>query len=138
MTKEERRLWYGYLRDHHVKFYKQKIIRPYIVDFFCSAAKLAVELDGSQHYDPQGQAYDVRRTAYLEEQGILVLRFSNTDVLRRMEGVCEQIDEMIKHRLNCTASKASPHNCVCGLRPIFCPIRAVIKGGNTYSIPALL
>ena len=34
--------------------------------------------------------------------------------------------------------KASPHNCVCGLRPIFCPIRAVIKGGNTYSIPALL
>ena len=73
MTKEERRLWYGYLRDHHVKFYKQKIIGPYIVDFFCSAAKLAVELDGSQHYDPQGQAYDVRRTAYLEEQGILVL-----------------------------------------------------------------
>ena len=35
-------------------------------------------------------------------------------------------------------SRASPHNCVCGLRPIFCPIRAVIKGGNTYSIPALL
>ena len=103
MTKEERRLWYGYLRDHPVKFYKQKIIGPYIVDFFCSAAKLAVELDGSQHYDPQGQVYDVQRTAYLEEQGILVLRFSNTDVLRRMEGVCEQINETIKHRLNYTA-----------------------------------
>ena len=103
MTKEERRLWYGYLRDHPVKFYKQKIIGPYIVDFFCSAAKLAVELDGSQHYDPQGQAYDARRTAYLEEQGILVLRFSNPDVLRRLDSVCEQIDETIRRRLNCAA-----------------------------------
>ena len=114
MTKEEKRLWYEYLRNYPHRFRRQVTCGNYILDFYCAAAKLAIELDGSQHYEPAGQAYDARRDAYLERQGILVLRFSNSDV------------------------KATPHNCVSGSQRIFCTISAVSKTGNTYSIPPFL
>ena len=52
MTKEERRLWYDYLRAYPVKFSRQKVMGNYIVDFYCAKAKLVIELDGSQHYEP--------------------------------------------------------------------------------------
>ena len=71
----------------------------YILDFYCAAAKLAVELDGSQHYEDEGQAYDLRRTAYLNRIGIQVLRFSNLDVLRNLEGVCQAIDLTVAQRI---------------------------------------
>ena len=99
MTKEERRLWYEYLSRHPYRFRRQVTVGSYILDFYCAAAKLAVELDGSQHYLPEGQYYDRCRTAYLNNAGICVLRFSNTDVLQNLYGVCQKIDMTIAERV---------------------------------------
>ena len=98
MTKEENLLWYRFLRKYPLQFRRQYVIGNYIVDFFCHKAKLVVELDGSQHYEPENQAYDRERTAYLESQGLLVLRFSNLDVLRYFPNVCEAIDDAVMRR----------------------------------------
>ncbi len=98
MTKEERRLWYEYLRGYPLQFRRQVTCGSYIMGFYCAAAKLAVELDGSQHYEPAEQAYDIRRTAYLQSQGIQVLRFSNTEVLQNLRGVCQAIDMAVANR----------------------------------------
>ena len=99
MTKEERHLWYDFLKTYPVQFRRQYSIGLYYADFYCYQAKLVVELDGSQHYMEQGQEYDRRRTAFLESQGLMVLRFSNLDVLKRFVGVCEQIDLTVKARM---------------------------------------
>ena len=82
MTPHERKLWYLFLRKYPVKIYKQRIIGRFIVDFYCASAKLVVELDGSQHYEPLGMAYDSERSAFLEALGLKVLRFSNRDPFR--------------------------------------------------------
>ena len=99
MTKEERRLWYEYLHNYPFRFRRQVVFGNYILDFYCAAAKLAVELDGSQHYDPAQQEYDARRTAYLNSLGIYVLRFSNLDVLQNLRGVCQMIDITVSNRI---------------------------------------
>ena len=99
MTKEERKLWYEYLHNYPLRFRRQVTFGNYILDFYCAAAKLAVELDGSQHYEPAEQHYDERRTAYLNGLGIHVLRFSNLDVLRNLRGVCQQIDLTVSLRM---------------------------------------
>ena len=99
MTKEERHLWYDFLKGYPVQFKRQVPFGNYIVDFYCHAAKLAVELDGSQHYDAVLAAMDRVRTANLEAQGIMVLRFSNLDVLRQFENVCAEIDRIAKSRI---------------------------------------
>ena len=95
MTPHERKLWYLFLRKYPVKIYKQRIIGRFIVDF----AKLVIEVDGSQHYEPQGMAYDAERSAFLSTLGLEVLRFSNRDIDRDFRGVCEQIDITIQNRL---------------------------------------
>ena len=100
MTKEERRLWYEYLRDYPYQFRRQVTFGNYILDFYCAAAKLAIELDGSQHYEPEGQRYDAQRSAYLRRIGIQVLRFSNTEVLQNLTGVCQAIDMAVAERIN--------------------------------------
>ncbi len=64
--------------------------------FYCDAAGLAIELDGSQHYEAAGQLHDAQRTEYLEGFGIRVLRFSNLDVMQHFEGVCRVIDNAVK------------------------------------------
>ena len=99
MTKQEKRLWYDYMAKHTVRWYKQRIIDNFIVDVYCSKAKLVVELDGSQHFTEQGEAYDKERTAILESYGIKVVRFSNYDVDSNFEGVCLEIDRIVKERL---------------------------------------
>ena len=99
MTKEERRLWYEYLHEYPYRFRRQVTCGRFILDFYCASAKLAVELDGSQHYTPEGQAYDTERSAYLHDQGIKVLRFSNTDVLQNLYGVCQIIDAVVLERV---------------------------------------
>ena len=98
MTKEERHLWFDFLRDYPIRFRRQEVIGNYIADFYCSAAALVVELDGSQHYEDNGKATDLQRTDYLEEIGLTVLRFSNLDVMRNFRGVCEQIDLVVKEK----------------------------------------
>ena len=98
MTKEERRLWYNFLSKYPVRFYRQKILGQYIVDFYCAKAKLVVELDGSQHFDETGLVRDAIRSQYLESLGLHVLRFSNTDIHRNLRGVCQAIDNTVAER----------------------------------------
>ena len=98
LTKEEAQLWYQFLCRYPLRFRRQYVIGNYIADFYCHKAKLVVELDGSQHYSPEEQSYDQKRTAYLESQGLYVLRFSNLDVMRRFQDVCQAIDMTAKER----------------------------------------
>ena len=99
MTKEERHLWFDYLRTYPVRFRRQEIIGNYIADFYCSTARIVIELDGSQHYEEAGEAHDRMRTADLNAMGIEVIRFSNLDIMRNFEGVCAEIDSLIKRRI---------------------------------------
>ena len=92
MTKEERHLWFDFLREYPVRFIRQHPIGPFIVDFYCASAKLAIELDGSQHYEEEGLSYDESRTAVIARQGIKVLRFPNNAIWENFRGVCEAID----------------------------------------------
>ena len=98
MTPWERKLWYCFLRKYPVRFYRQKPIDHYIADFYCPKASLAVELDGSGHYEPETQRKDASRTDALEQNGLMVLRFSNLDVDKNFEGVCMIIDLRVKER----------------------------------------
>lgn len=91
MTKEERRLWYDFLKNLPNTVNRQKVIGDYIVDFYCASAKIAIELDGSQHYEEEGKCRDRRRDEYLKGLGITVLRYSNLDINRNFEGVCADI-----------------------------------------------
>ena len=100
MTKEERHLWYDFLRSYPVKFLRQKILGKYIVDFYCAEAKIIVELDGSQHYEEDGMAYDAERTVCLEQYGLRVLRIPNNEVDQNFSGVCEYIDLAVKQSLS--------------------------------------
>ena len=97
-TKEENTLWYQYLRNYPVRFRRQRPLGPYIADFYCAKARLVIELDGSQHFDPDGMNYDAVRTEYMESLGLKVLRFSNTDINQRLRDVCDQIDIEIAQR----------------------------------------
>lgn len=74
-TREENTLWFRYLRTYPVRFRRQHPIGPYIVDFYCAQAKLVLELDGSQHYDPEGQRYDAERTRFWNPGGFWCCAF---------------------------------------------------------------
>jgi len=97
MTDAEKRIWSKVRLEQlkGCKFYWQKIIGNYIVDFFCPKAKLVIELDGSQHYLENMVEIDKIRIAYLEAQGIKVLRFTDTDALNNTDGVIEKILEYL-------------------------------------------
>ena len=99
-TKEENLLWHRFLKAYPLRFRRQYVIGNYIVDFFCHKARLVVELDGSQHYDPQTIEKDQHRTAYLQAQGLQVLRFSNLDILKNFDGVCTAIDLAVSQTLS--------------------------------------
>ena len=99
MTQEERKLWYQYLRSYPVKFRRQRIQAPFIRDFYCREAALAIEIDGSQHYTDYGRSYDKWRTNHIEREGISVLRFSNGDIRDRFDGVCIMIDLTVQKRM---------------------------------------
>ena len=100
MTKEERHLWYDFLRSYPVKFLRQKIVGKYIVDFYCAEAKRIIELDGSQHYEEKEAEYDTERTNYLEQYGIRVLRIPNNEVSQNFDCVCEHIDLAVGQSLS--------------------------------------
>ena len=106
MTKEERHLWYDFLRYCRPRFRRQEIISYYILDFFYHEAKLAVELDGSQHCEPSAAQYDAKRTSHLLTLGISVVRFSNIDVMKNFDGVCQQILLLLEQQ-GCHPSVAS-------------------------------
>ena len=91
MTKEERHLWYDFLKHLPITVNRQKVIGKYIVDFYIASAKIVIELDGSQHYEEKGILSDKQRDMYLSEFGIKVLRYSNLDIHHRFENVCQDI-----------------------------------------------
>jgi very-short-patch-repair endonuclease len=99
MTKEERHLWYDYLCKYKPGFRRQFVIRGYIVDFYCAEARLAIELDGSQHYEDDNFQRDMYRTEIIKEYGIKVIRYSNRDIHLRFRAVCDDIDKTVKKRL---------------------------------------
>ena len=97
MTKEEKHLWYDFLKSYPVRFTRQKTLGPYIADFYCAKAKLVIELDGSQHYLEKGLEQDEQRSCFLEKEfGIKVIRFSNRDIWDHFEGVCVSIDKEVQ------------------------------------------
>ncbi len=100
MTKEEKHLWYDFLSSYKYKIYRQKIIGKYIVDFYCSKAKLVIEIDGSEHYLDKNIEIDKERTKYLEMYGINVIRIPNNEVNYNFEGVCRFIETKIEERIN--------------------------------------
>ena len=100
MTKEERHLWYDFLRTHSVRFSRQKVLGKYIADFYSAEAKLVIELDGSQHYEDRNADKDSERTAFLEKYGLTVIRISNNEVSRNFRGVCEYIDAAVRQSLS--------------------------------------
>ena len=96
LTKEEKHLWYDFLRQLPVHFYRQYTIENYIVDFFCPKANLVIEQDGSQHYESDTMRYDAKRTEVLQAHDLIVLRYTNRDVNERFSSVCDSILEHIK------------------------------------------
>jgi len=95
MTPAERHLWLHCLRDISPRFRRQRPVGRFIVDFYCAALKLVIEVDGDSHYSDDGVARDIERTAFLESLGIRVLRFANTEVLRQTDQVREVISSSI-------------------------------------------
>ena len=95
MTKEERKLWYEYLRECGVRFLRQKPIGNYIVDFYSPKAKLVIELDGGQHYEDVNIFADKQRDEYFADLGLQVLRYTNIDINQNFESVCLDIKEHI-------------------------------------------
>ena len=98
LTKEEALLWYKFLCRYPFRFRRQYVIGNYIADFYCHKARLVVELDGSQHYEESNQLKETERTQYLQSQNLRILRYSNLDVLRKFQSVCEEIDFVVKER----------------------------------------
>lgn len=105
MTAEERHMWYDFLRDYPVRILRQKVIDSFIADFYCHAARLVIELDGSQHYEPAGKLKDSVRTTQIEKRGLLVIRIPNNAVRQNFRGVCEYLDAVIKERIDVSPSQ---------------------------------
>ena len=99
MTKEEKHLWYNFLNTHSARFSRQKILGRYIADFYSAKANLVIELDGSQHGEEENAIKDEKRTEYLEQFGIMVLRIPNYEVNKNFKGVCTYIDKVVQERL---------------------------------------
>ena len=99
MTKQERHLWYDFLRTFEIPFYRQKVIENFIVDFYCTRAKVIVELDGGQHYEDEGLSDDQKRDSRLKALGYEVNRFTNYEVDHNFHEVCEAIQLAVLKKL---------------------------------------
>ena len=91
MTPQERHLWYDFLKELPIVIKRQKVIENYIVDFYCPSMKMAIEIDGSQHFEKTGIAEDKMRDKILNDIGIKVLRYSNHEINTAFDSVCEDI-----------------------------------------------
>ncbi|MCM1439213.1 MAG: endonuclease domain-containing protein [Roseburia sp.] len=91
MTKEEKQLWYEFLNKLNVKFHRQYVFNDYILDFYCPKKKIAIELDGSQHYTYEGKEKDKKRDETLNKFGITVLRYTNIEINQKFKSVCVDI-----------------------------------------------
>lgn len=93
-------MWYDFLRKYPVRFSRQKVLGKYIVDFYCAQAKLVIELDGFQHFEPGNLEKDTQRTEYLKGYDLTVLRIPNNEVMHNFDGVCQYIDMAVKEAQN--------------------------------------
>ena len=100
MTKEERHLWYDFLRTYSIKFNRQKVLGRYIADFYSAQARLVIELDGGGHYTEEAKQHDEERTAFLEAYGLTVVRIPNNEVNSNFRGVCDYIDLLVGQSLS--------------------------------------
>ena len=80
------------------RFFRQYSLGPYILDFYCPALRLVVEIDGGHHLEPDNHEYDETRTEYLKDHGIEVVRFSNSEVLTDMCGILGKLKKVILQR----------------------------------------
>jgi len=96
-TEAEKMVW-AHLRNkqfYGMKFFRQYSIGPYILDFYCPTVKLAIELDGGQHNQPENKGYDLARSEFMKAQSIDVIRFWNDEVLLNMEGLLSELASKI-------------------------------------------
>ena len=98
MTREEKHLWYDFLKKLPLTVHRQKTMDNYIVDFYIPCVKLIIEIDGAQHYSEIGREKDALRDEHFARSGNMVLRFTNADVNRNFEGVCTRIIRHIRER----------------------------------------
>ena len=91
MTRQEYRLYAGFLSSLPVTVCRQNVIGKYIVDFLIPSARLVIEVDGSQHYSERGMKNDQQRDSFLRSEGYSILRYSNSDVMRNLSGVADDI-----------------------------------------------
>ena len=101
MTREEKHLWYDFFKRLPMTVNRQKNIGNYILDFYISEKRVAIEIDGSQHYEEEHAAADKQRDAELYKLGITVLRYSNTDINKRFNSVCEDILRKLDIEYDC-------------------------------------
>lgn len=104
MTRQERHLWYDFLRNYYVKVYRQRTIDNYVADFYCPAAKLVVELDGGQHYTEKKMLVDKHRSLIINQCGIHVVRIPNNEIDNNFYSVCTYLDSIIKKRIKGNSS----------------------------------
>ncbi len=90
-TPAEKKLWQDFLRNFPFRVLRQRPIDNFIVDFYCAALRLVIEVDGESHFTEQGKQHDAERTGILEGYGLKVVRFTNVDVLQCFEGVCQEL-----------------------------------------------
>ncbi len=91
MTKEERHLWYDFLKQLPITVHRQKVLGNFIVDFYIASCKIVIEVDGSQHYEDKHREEDAQRDLELNQMGCTVLRYSNADINQRFQSVCDDI-----------------------------------------------
>ena len=113
MTKEEKHLWYDFLKTYPVRFLRQKVIDNYIVDFYCHSERLIIELDGFQHYEEKGLLKDKIRTEIIEQRNLTVVRIPNNEVTRNFEGVCQYIDIAVKESHRQSTTYTANYNTKC-------------------------
>ncbi len=94
MTASEKIIWYKLLSTHQYRFLRQRPIDVYIVDFYCHALSLVIEVDGETHYTSRGKEYDSERTYILEQYGLQVIRIDNNDIKVNFQLVCDRINNI--------------------------------------------
>ena len=99
MTEQEKKIWYQFFSPSRFSVKRQYVIAPFIVDFYCPAADLVVEIDGVQHHSEQARIYDQRRTQYLESKGLKVLRFSNRQIDDDFDDIKNYLAEILQERI---------------------------------------
>ena len=97
-TEEENKLWHILLKKIRPRFLRQRVIGNYIVDFCCPKLKLIIEVDGEQHYMPEGKNYEDKRTEFLEQSGYKIIRFYNSDINKLIRNAEQMIIYSCKER----------------------------------------